>query len=105
MSMNAEPRSGALARTAHQEQHASGQAAPGHGWIEHDGIEFDDRAVVVRAVEDHEPQPHLPILSDEELLSLMDPAKLVLDRIPLALLADLVSPFGPDSERLLTEEP
>ncbi|NKX91907.1 hypothetical protein HF995_01240 [Sanguibacter hominis ATCC BAA-789] len=102
--MNAEPQNGALARTAPQEQHPRREVAPGHGWIEHDGIEFDDRAVVVRAVEDEEPERLLPILSDEELLSLMDPAKLVLDRIPLALLADLVSPFGPDSERLLAEE-
>lgn len=102
--MNAEPQNGALARTAPQQQHARREVAPGHGWIEHDGIEFDDRAVVVRAVEDDEPERLLPILSDEELLSLMDPAKLVLDRIPLALLADLASPFGPDSERLLAEE-
>ena len=102
--MNAEPQNGALARTAPHEPRPSRDAAPVHGWIERDGIEFDDRAVVVRAVEDADPEPQVPVLSDEELLSLMDPSKLVLDRIPLALLADLVSPFGPDSERLLAEE-
>lgn len=103
--MNAELHNRGAARAEHAAPQADHRAAGRDGWLERDGIEFEDRAMLVRAVEDTaEPAMHLPILSDEELLSLMDPAKLVLERIPLALLADLVSPFGPDSERLLAEE-
>lgn len=100
--MNAELHNRGAARAVTPVEHARPDLS---GWLERDGIEFEDRAMLVREVEGpEEPERALPILSDAELLSLIDPAKLVLERVPLALLADLVSPFGPDSDRLLAEE-
>jgi len=68
----------------------AGPAAAGPGVAARDDATASDDALDVRA---HELLADRPALED-----------LVAERLPLALVVDLLSPFGPDSERLAREE-
>lgn len=67
------------------------------------GIEGAERDLWLRPVP-VEPDRTDPLIADVDLLNLVDASKLVQERVPLALLADLLAPSAEASERILREE-